>query len=279
MATPGREPSAPLALLPPVGALDDVLRNVQTVIDWSIAEGSPTGYFAAMYKRTTLAIAAAISRGDFGDGPRMERFVLVFAQRYFDALNAYFHPKPYEAPSHVWQVAFDGNEQEQPIILAQLLTAMAAHIDYDLGIAAATVGGDELELLHKDFDIVNGVLGSQVPGVLDAVSQCSPGVAAIRHVIPDRVEFGLIAQTLKAFRDAAWTFAQLVALQPDLRPGACAHRDVQSAELGTCCLYPGGDIQRIVDAIAAQESRDVAENIRTLDKMAQRPAALMRALV
>ena len=48
------------------------------------------GYFAAMYKRITIAVRTAVNNGAFQDGPRMERFDAAFAGRYFDALNGYF---------------------------------------------------------------------------------------------------------------------------------------------------------------------------------------------
>src|SRR3954465_15219623 len=57
--------------LPQPVTVDDVLRNLDQVIEWSIRAHSTIGYFAALYKRTTLAIRNAINNGEFDDGHRM----------------------------------------------------------------------------------------------------------------------------------------------------------------------------------------------------------------
>ena len=72
--------------------VDDVLHNIEKIIDWAIKAESHIGYFAALYKRITLAIRDAVNDRAFDDGPRMEKLDVAFAQRYFDALNAYFYP-------------------------------------------------------------------------------------------------------------------------------------------------------------------------------------------
>jgi hypothetical protein len=43
------------------------LRNIDQVIDWAIKAESRIGYFAALYKRTTVAISQAISQGVFDE--------------------------------------------------------------------------------------------------------------------------------------------------------------------------------------------------------------------
>ena len=63
-------PSRPLDRLEEPETIDDVLRNVDQIIDWSIKAESHIGYFAVLYKRTTLAIRAGIDEGVFDDGQR-----------------------------------------------------------------------------------------------------------------------------------------------------------------------------------------------------------------
>src|SRR6201995_5669618 len=81
----------PPAPIPPVSTLDAVVSALDSVIEWSIAASSRLGYFAALYKRITIAVRTAVANGVFQDGPRMERFAAAFACRYFDALNGHFH--------------------------------------------------------------------------------------------------------------------------------------------------------------------------------------------
>ncbi len=63
------------APLPPIG-------DVTT-----IANQSRLGYFAALYKRITIAIRTAVAQNLFQNGPRMQLFDVTFASRYFAALN------------------------------------------------------------------------------------------------------------------------------------------------------------------------------------------------
>ena len=66
-----------LARLETPETIGDVVRNIDQVIDWSIKAESHLGYFAVLYKRTTLAIRDAVNAGVFDDGPRMEQLDLV----------------------------------------------------------------------------------------------------------------------------------------------------------------------------------------------------------
>jgi hypothetical protein len=84
--------TAPPPPLPVVTTLDDVVEALDTVIRWSTDAASRLGYFAALYKRITVAVRQAIADGAFEDGPRMELFDVAFAARYLDALNGHFHP-------------------------------------------------------------------------------------------------------------------------------------------------------------------------------------------
>ncbi|BBX96991.1 hypothetical protein AWC15_03150 [Mycobacterium lacus] len=45
-----------------VHSVDDIVEGLQAIIDWSIETASPVGYFAVMYKRSTIAI-----RGDIDE--------------------------------------------------------------------------------------------------------------------------------------------------------------------------------------------------------------------
>ena len=95
--------SPPLPPIPTVTTIDGVVEAIGSIIDWSISVSSRLGYFAAMYKRITIAIGTAVSQGEFQDGPRMQRFDVAFATRYFDALNGYFHPTQFAKPTRSWR--------------------------------------------------------------------------------------------------------------------------------------------------------------------------------
>jgi hypothetical protein len=265
----------PLPPLPPVTNIDQVVDTIQTIIGWSIGASSRLGYFAALYKRITIAIRTAIAEGLFHDGPRMERFDVTFASRYFAALNGHFHPGQFPKPTHAWQVAFDGASHPEPIIVQHMLAGVNAHIDLDLGIAAEAIApGAQLPTLHDDFNTVNAVLASQVSGVLDEIDALSPVLADLYDVLM-KYEIDLIDEGLKFFRDSAWTFATILAAEPAFaHPATILLRDLEVAKLGTLIFYPPELIATIVNVIAASESRDIVKNITVLDGMASTPAPI-----
>ena len=271
--------SPPLPPIPTVTTIDGVVEAIGSIIDWSISVSSRLGYFAAMYKRITIAIGTAVSQGEFQDGPRMQRLDVAFAARYFDALNGYFHPTQFAKPTRSWRVTFDAASRPEPIILQHLLAGVDAHIDLDLGIAAQTVApGGKLEALHNDFNTVNAVLASQVSGVVNDLNELSPALADLYQVLTNN-EIFLIDEAVKTLRDSAWTFARILALEPGLaHPVTIWARD-QKVSAQTELIYDApGLLNEIVASIVARESRDVVKNIRELNEIAATPAPIKTIL-
>lgn len=264
---------SPLPPIPPLTNIDQVIATIQGVIDWSIANQSRLGYFAALYKRITIAIKDGIERKMFDDNARMERFDVTFAGRYFAALNGYFHGGEI---SKCWRVAFDGAQLPGPIIVQQLIAGVNAHIDLDLGIAAEAVApGKQIDSLHHDFNTVNAVLSSQVSTVVMEIDTLSPVLAEIYKVLMQH-ELDLIADGLVIVRDGAWHFAELLAKTPGfVDPAVIAVHDLKVAELGKFILDPPG-LSWIIEKIGAKESRDVVRNIEVLNEMANTPAPMMK---
>jgi hypothetical protein len=269
-------PSIPRPL-PAVTNIDQVISTIQEIIDWSISAESRLGYFAALYKRITIAIKQGIASHQFDDGPRMERFDVTFASRYFAAFNAYFYPGQYPAISHCWRVAFDGAQLPAPIIVQHMIAGVNAHIDLDLGIAAETIApGKQLDSLHHDFNTVNAVLSSQVSTVVTEIDSLSPVLADIYTVLMQN-ELDLISDGLVITRDAAWVFAKELAVEPSIvHPTTIMIHDLKVAALGNLILHPPKLIADAIAVIAAGESRDVVKNIETLDAVANTPAPMTK---
>lgn len=273
------ETAPPPAPVPDVGTISEVVEVLDSIITWSISASSRLGYFAALYKRITIAVGVALKQGAFEDGPRMERFDVAFAGRYLAALNGYFHPHRYRTPTHSWQVTFDAAQRSEPIIVQHLLGGINAHICLDLGIVAQTIaGGAQLPTLREDFNRLNAVLASQVKGVVEDINELSPVLAALYAVLQDQ-QIALINEAVRSFRDSAWRFATLLAASPDVfDPGVIVARDLQVAQQGALMYSPPAPIAVVVGAIAASESRDVVENLKALDRIASKPAPISTIL-
>jgi hypothetical protein len=255
-----------------------VIDAIDTIVAWSIRSSSRLGYFAALYKRVTIAVRAALRDGMFEDGPRLERLDVGFAARYFDAVNGLFHPADFDKPTHTWQVTFDAASHANPIIVQHMLAGVNAHIGLDLGIVAADISSGASVLdLQEDFNRINAVLASQVTGIVEDINELSPALADVFAVLQQN-EINLINGAVKTLRDDAWRFTLALAASPDIfDPIAIAIRDLHIAQQGAL-IYQGGPFALAVDSIAARESRDVARNVRVLDEIAAVPAKITLAL-
>ena len=260
--------------------IDDVLRGIDQVLNWSITAKSTIGYFAVLYKRVTVAIRDAINDGEFDDGARIEQLDVVFARRYFNALNAYFYPDEYDGLTLPWEVAFIGDRNGQATILQHMMTGLNAHITFDLGLAVRDIAADSLNTLENDFSKANAVLGSQISGVLDVVVQRSPRVRWIRRLIPSEVR--RLKKVLHKLRKSAWHFAIGMAEHPENIRERQVNKASWTAALGSWYLQPPARLTPfplLVRAIAKRESRDVAGNILALRRVMNNPAKMEKALL
>lgn len=268
--TPSR--SLPLARLEQPESIDDVLRNIDQIADWAIATESHIGYFAVLYRRTTLAIRDAIDDGVFVDGPRMEQLDLAFARRYFDALNAYFYPDKYQGLSLPWEVAFVGDQDGQAIILQHMLAGLNAHITFDLGLAVLATAGESLDSLKTDYDRVNDLLCAQIPELLQVVQQLSPELRWTRRLIPNEV--AVLKRALTKLRKGAWLFAVYMLMNSQNVREKTLHQEAWTAALSSWYLQPSErwtPFPWLIRAIAKHESVDVANNLRALEGISNRP--------
>lgn len=270
-------PSPPLEHLEEPRTIDDVLRAIDRILDWSINAQSNIGYFATLYKRVTVAIRDAIDDGVFDDGRRMEQLDVAFAHRYFSALNAYFHPNEYQRPTLPWEVAFVGDQNDQAIILQHMMTGLNAHITFDLGLAVLAVAANALDKLENDFNRVNALLCSQIPGILGVVEQLSPEFRVIRRVLPNAVEVALLKRMITKLRRSAWYFAIYMDLHPESARERRVNQASWTAAMGAWYLQPPARLTPfpiLVRAIAKRENRDVAANLRALEQIRNTPEKL-----
>lgn len=263
--------------LPSATTLDEVVATIDTVVDWSIGASSRLGYFAALYKRITVAVQTAVTEGAFEDGPRMERFDVAFANRYFDALNGHFHSQRYPGATRSWWVAFEAANTARPILLQHLVAGITAHIALDLGIAAAEVSpGSALWALRDDFNTINAVLAGQVNDVVGRVNQLSPTLSDLYAMLGSGELFA-INGAVRAMRDSAWRFAVLLAQEPVIaRDATIWIRDRRVAgQVVSVFDAPALNAlsQAVIREIAEWESRSIVHNIAVLDAIAASPAS------
>jgi hypothetical protein len=273
----GASPRAriPWKPLDPAKTIDDVVRNLEQTIDWSIRAQSTVGYFAVLYKRATLAVRNALGEGKFQNPELMEQFDVTFARCYFDALNAYFYPDKYEGLTLPWEVAFLDQDRVNSSMLQHMVAGLNAHINFDLGVTTARMVPNAMSAFEHDFNLINALMATQVRGMLNVVQTLSPGVLWIRRVIPNEVT--LIRRLLVKFRDSGWMFAFSLATQPDQARARRVNQMSWTAALGAWYLDPptyGRVAPRAIRFVAKRESPDVAANLRALDEVSIVPDPL-----
>lgn len=243
-------------------SIDEVLAALDVVIARSMETGSRLGYFAAMYRKVTAKVKEGVGTGFFDNPERMERLDSIFANRYLDALHRF---ESGEKPTRSWALTFDAARETRPVIVQHLLMGVNAHINLDLGIAAAAVSpGTALPSLRRDFDRVNEILALQINATEDTLSEVSPLIGVLDW-IGGRNEEELIRFSIEIARTDAWRFAtELAPLAVDDWGGPIGARDTRVAHLARVVLNPGLVLEAGLLLIRSVESNDVRRVISAL---------------
>lgn len=249
--------------MPQAKTIDEVIQALTGIIEDSLERESRIGYFAALYRKVTVNIRDKIAEGHFDDGARMERLDVIFANRYLDAVQA----RRLNAPcSEVWTFAFDVAEHRSPIVLQHLLLGMNAHINLDLGIAAAeAVAPEALPQLRGDFNRINGVLAGLVNEVRAELAEIWTTLRLFnRYLGPVQTE--IINFSMEQARDQAWSVAErLSPLSGDARSDAIREIDREFMAFGQLIRYPGPKLRIATALVRIGERGSVRRKIEILE--------------
>lgn len=152
--------------------IDQVIARLEEIVEEASARKDPLGIFAIVYLGVTRAVKEGIRQHVFQDGDRMERLDVAFANRYLYAHDAYRHS---QACTQAWQTTFNAAMRFDLLVLQHLFMGMNAHINLDLGIAAAeVVPPEELPGLEEDFNRINALLVARIDEIQGRLCQISP---------------------------------------------------------------------------------------------------------
>ena len=188
-------------------SIDEVIKKLDLIIDETILANNYLGIFAYVYRRTTAKIQEAILEKRFEDNLRMEKFDVIFANRY---INAYENFKLHQSISKSWDAAFQVKDQPFTII-QHLMMGMNAHINFDLGLAAAEISpGNKIDNLENDFMLVNQILQEIISEMQDRIATVSRLMFLIDWIGKNRdeeiINFGIVKS-----RQFAWEVANGIA--------------------------------------------------------------------
>lgn len=245
-----------------VNTIVEVIDELDKIIKHSEENNDTAGYFAALYRKVTIRVRQGIANNEFEDGPRMEKLDVIFANRYIDAWQAWKNNQPVTAS---WKKAFELTTNYWPIVLQHLLTGMNAHINLDLGIAAAQVSmGKDINALQHDFNKINSILSSLVTEVQEELAEIWPRLKWILQKTKKADDF-LVDFSMQLSREGAWKFAVSIAGEPVSElSNLIAARDVKVAEKSKIITHDGFLVSFILGIIRLGERGTVKQKIEKL---------------
>lgn len=243
-------------------SVPEVIEALEGILKGAEATNSRLGLFPALYRKVTQRVLEGIQQGRFQDGQRMAQLDVVFANRYLAAYQAY---STHQACSACWKVSFDAAQRWRPTVLQHLLLGMAAHIQFDLGIAAASVApGFALPSLKPDFMAINDVLGELIAEVEASLDRISPWMGVL-DVLSGDLDRKLAAFGMNEVRDGAWRFAESLSIRPQSEWGPLLKEaDTRVAEWARVIASPGPLLASALLVVRVGERMSPKEAIQTL---------------
>jgi hypothetical protein len=235
------------------------------LLDKAIDENDPAGYFTSVYRAVTARIRDGVRAGEFDDDERMQRFDVLFATAFLDAAEDHRAGRP---TSRSWRVALTATRRST-LVLQHVLVGMNAHINLDLGVAAArTQQGGEVADLRDDFDRLNDVLAEMVDKMQEALARVSPWTDLMDRVCGGLDE-ELAGWSIGRARHHAWDLAEELSRRGANHDRIVDDRDRLVALLGGRVVHPVLLSTRIAVAAAARLERP---SVRTVAEALLEPA-------
>ena len=246
-----------------LNTIDDVVTALTLIVKNCEQARSRSGYFAALYKRMTIAVKEGITAGSFDDGPRMEKLDVNFASRYLDAYEAY---SKNEACTTSWNYAFDGCVNESLTVIQQLILGVNTHINLDLAIASAiTAPGNAIYDLEKDFNRINDVIASLFDDVQQSLEEVWLPMKLLKRIGHTK-QTDVLNFSIGAARKASWTSAVILAgLNASQQKDYIKQMDSTVYRIAQRIIHPGIAASALMRIIRNTEYDDVARTINLID--------------
>lgn len=243
--------------------IDEVIRILDTIIADCMAQQSRLGYFAALYRKMTTGVKEGIAAGVFDDGKRMEQLDVVFANRYLEAYRLYREGRK---PTASWQTAFDAAGTDRLTVLQHLLLGINAHINLDLGIAAAAVSTAEtIDALLPDYNRINTIITGLFGTVQESLTRIAFPMYFIRTINPATTSAILNFSIGKA-RETAWSNALILSGAGDTgQQQVIGLTDNMVSKVAGRIQAPGAWIGLLLRWVRMTEGKNIAENIAFLN--------------
>jgi len=246
----------------PAKTIDEVLTELDRIIESTVAENNFLGIFAFVYRRTTAQVKLAISENQFEDNARMELMDVTFANLY---LTAYYGFNTNRDCSAAWKAAFNA-KNEKITIIQHLMLGMNAHINMDLGIAAAnTSPGHNMAGLKSDFMKVNQILNDLTNEIQDRLAKVS-WLMFILDWMGKNTDEKIVNFSMVKAREQAWNLACVLSeSNENERKSVVEVTDQVISALGGLIICPTGKFLKMaLKLVAYFEEKEVKTIIAKL---------------
>jgi hypothetical protein len=198
-----------------VSTITEVIERLEQLAD-TLDRDDGVRWFNRLYLDVTRRVAAALEEGTAERPTFLERLDIVFAQDYFDAIDAAPGPRgdvPDDYPYHAWKPLFESRYRRDIAPIQFALAGMNAHINHDLALGiqevCRTVGVEPRRGTphYREYVGVNDFLAEveqevQLWLLTGALAELNRRFSPIDDVIA--------IWSLKKARETAWTHAQLL---------------------------------------------------------------------
>jgi hypothetical protein len=191
---------------PPAATIDDVIARMRA-IDAALPAADGVACFNRMYLQVTVDVHSQVQDGMFADPDWVSRLDVVFANRYFAAVESLLDPSATQPPAWRPLLASRGNADIEPIQFA--LAGMNVHINHDLPLAVVATC-TELDTAptdgshHADYQRIDKLLDGAEQAIRESfepadMREADQHVAAVTNLICN--------WSLNEARDVAWDTA------------------------------------------------------------------------
>lgn len=243
-------------------SIEQVLGKLDEIIDDCRKKQSPNGYFACTYRSMTIAVLKGVQRKEFEDPARMVRLDLAFAGRYFEAYEQY---KKSLKCSNSWHTAFEAAKDPRLLIMQHIVLGINAHINLDLGVAAASIMPyRKINPLKNDFNKINTVIASINQKVQESLSEiCYP--VEVLDQLSQGNDNRMLDFAISKARQTSWAAATVLSNSSSfIRPTLIRIVDHAAAQIATNIITSPRTPKHILAKLKACESSNVARNIDVL---------------
>lgn len=249
-----------------MNTINDVLLRLDQIVGECKVRQSRIGYFAILYRQVTRRVRDGILAGEFEDNPRMEILDVLFAKRFIDAYEQW---NSGITCTESWKLAFEASKDPKHLVLQHLFLGINAHINLDLGIAAAeTMVEKDLIGIQGDFNHINGLLAELVDGVKGNISVVSPIFGWLIPLAKGRDEM-LLNFSIQVARNGAWKYAGEYHSDPN-KDFQVSDRDKNISTLARKLINPGKLLTFLVKIVCLLEWKSVGKTMDQLDVITTR---------